>query len=337
MFAVADDLLPLLTVLAFTLALATIAEGQAVLAIETIGLGLCGVAVIGPRLRRQSLPAWVPDVPRLTIAVANVFVDNPTPQRTAAELVHSGVEVIVINELTDRFLECIDELGGDVWFPHRIVDVGGDPEYTTAVFSRRPFGEGSGVVVAPVSLRLIRAEFDVDGTPLTLLATHLEANIGRGGHPRWRGGGCVARRRRRTSLEPHDHRRRPQLVDRPASARRPARARLHRRPRGARPRARPVAEARAARSARRVRRGGARRPSAHGRRRAGGRDHAAARCRAATICRSRPPSRCGAPPPTARPISSARGRRPRRRGSATPRAARRGRSASSTRCRACTR
>ncbi|HEY1738476.1 MAG TPA: endonuclease/exonuclease/phosphatase family protein, partial [Acidimicrobiia bacterium] len=151
-----------------------------------IGLGLCGVAVIGPRLRRQSLPEWVPDAPRLTIAVANVFVGNPTPQRTAAELVHSGVEVIVVNEVTDRFLECIDELGGDVWFPHRIIDHDGHPEYTTAVFSRRAFGAGSGLVVAPASLRVIRAHFDLDGTPLTLLATHLEANIERGAHPRWR-------------------------------------------------------------------------------------------------------------------------------------------------------
>ncbi len=185
-FAVADDLLPVLTLLALTLALATLAEGQSVLAIEAIGLGSWGIAVFAPRLRRQSPPAWVPHAARLSIAVANVFVDNPTPQRTAAELVHSGVDVIVVNELTDRFLQCVDELGGDVWFPHRIVDGGGDPEYVTAVFSRLPFGSGSCVMVLPGPLRVIRAHLDVDGTPLTLLATHLEANIERGGHPRWR-------------------------------------------------------------------------------------------------------------------------------------------------------
>jgi endonuclease/exonuclease/phosphatase family metal-dependent hydrolase len=129
----------------------------------------------------------VRSAPRLTIGVANVFVDNRTPQRTAAELVHSGVDVMVVNEMTDRFLECIDDLGGNVWFPYRIVDSGADPEYATAVFSRFPLGDGSGVMVAPGPLRMIRAELAVDGAPpLTLIATHLEANIERGGHTRWR-------------------------------------------------------------------------------------------------------------------------------------------------------
>ena len=185
-FAVADDLLPLLTVLALTLAMATLAEGQSVLAIETIGLTVCGVALLAPRLRRSPLPAWVANAPRITLGLANVFVDNVTPQRAAAELVHSGVDVLVVNELTERFLAQIDELGGEVWFPYRIVDHGGDPEYTTAVFSRFAFGQGSGVVVAPGPLRVVRAELDVRGVPLTLLATHLEANIERGGHARWR-------------------------------------------------------------------------------------------------------------------------------------------------------
>ncbi len=184
--AVADDLLPVLIVVSLMLALATMAEDQTVLAIETLGLGLCGLALFAPRMRRDAVPSWVPDAPRIAIAQANVFVDNPTPQRTAAELIHSGVDVIVVNETTERFLACVDELGGDVWFPYRIVDLDGDPEYLTSVFSRTPFGDGSGVMVVPGGLRVVRAELDVDGTPLTVLATHLEANIERGGHPRWR-------------------------------------------------------------------------------------------------------------------------------------------------------
>jgi endonuclease/exonuclease/phosphatase family metal-dependent hydrolase len=185
-FAVADDLLPGFTLLAVTLALATLAEGQTVLALEAIGLAGCGLALFAPRFRRDPLPAWVRTAPRLTIGVANVFVDNPTPHRTAAELVHSGVDVLVLNEVTDRFLESIDDLGGNVWFPHRIVDRGADPDYTTAVFSRLAFAEGSGVVVVPGPLRTVRVVIDVDGAPLQLIAMHLEANLERGGHPRWR-------------------------------------------------------------------------------------------------------------------------------------------------------
>ena len=94
--------------------------------------------------------------------------------------------MIVVNEVTDRFLVCVDELGGNVLFPHRIIDIEGDPEYITGVFSRLPFQDGSGVVVAPGRLRIVRADLDVDGAPFVLLATHLEANLERGGHPRWR-------------------------------------------------------------------------------------------------------------------------------------------------------
>ena len=82
--AVADDLLPLLLLLMLMLVVTTIVEGQSVLAIETLGLSAWGVALFAPRLRRDSLPPWVPEAPRIAIAVANVFVDNPTPQRTAA-------------------------------------------------------------------------------------------------------------------------------------------------------------------------------------------------------------------------------------------------------------
>jgi endonuclease/exonuclease/phosphatase (EEP) superfamily protein YafD len=156
-----------------------------VLAIEAFGLGLCGLALIAPRLHRDALPGWTRDAPRITIGVANVLAYNPTMQRTAAELVHSGVDVLVINEVTDTLLALVDDLGGSIWFPHRIIDTGAHPLYTTAVFSHRPFGASSGVaVVGP--LRMIRAELDVDGVPLTLVATHLEANLEPGGHARWR-------------------------------------------------------------------------------------------------------------------------------------------------------
>ncbi len=183
-FAVADDLLALVTLLALTLLCATMAEGQSVLAVEAAGLTACGIAVIGPRMRRDPQPAWVAAAPRLVIGVANVFVDNPTPMRTAAELVHSGADVLVLNEVTRDFLACIDEMGGAVWFPHRVVDRGAEPEYATAVFSRLAFDDTEVTVAGP--LRLIRVVASFSGTSFTLFATHLESNLESGGHDRWR-------------------------------------------------------------------------------------------------------------------------------------------------------
>ncbi len=183
--ALAYDALPLLLGLAWVVLAAALLGRQWTLA----GVAACVCAehllLVVPRTMADRTPHWVRDAPRLTMVVANVFVDNATPDDAARQLVQCDADVIVIVEATRHFMARFDRLGGDTAFPHRVDDPDDDSDYAVAIAGRRPFGARSDVRdVGP--LRLAVAEVDVHGVPTLVAALNPMAAVDPGGFDTWK-------------------------------------------------------------------------------------------------------------------------------------------------------
>jgi endonuclease/exonuclease/phosphatase (EEP) superfamily protein YafD len=178
------DLLPLLVLGSAGVVVAAVVEQQWPLVVEAAILTGAGVAAFVPRLVATEAPTWTADAPEFVVASANVFAGNRTPLRTAAVLLATDADVIVMNEASDDFMANFDAIGGATHMPFRVVDRGAATEYRTVIASRRPLMAGSGVVVVG-GLRMAQARVEVGSAPVTVLGIHLRAAVERHGHSRW--------------------------------------------------------------------------------------------------------------------------------------------------------
>jgi endonuclease/exonuclease/phosphatase (EEP) superfamily protein YafD len=185
LLAIACDSLPLFGVAAVIVAAAAALEAQWVLLAESALLVVAVGAILVPRARLDRAPDWTASAPELTIAVANVFVDNRVPRLAGERLAAEDADVVVLNEAGDRVLDAIDGTGAAAAYPFRIVDHATTDDYRVAVLSRHAFVGASGRVDRG-PLRVVRADVAVGDELLTIVAVHLRAAIERGGHARWR-------------------------------------------------------------------------------------------------------------------------------------------------------
>jgi endonuclease/exonuclease/phosphatase (EEP) superfamily protein YafD len=181
--AILIDSLPLFAAAGVIVVVAALLESQWLLAFEAAILTALVAVTILPRARRDAEPRWTTTSPHVRITVANVFVANRTPQRTAASLLDSDADVIIINEASPRFVECLDVVGAARRYPFRLIDMEESEDYRVAMLSRRAFLQSDVMTVGP--LRAARAVIDLDGTALTVVGLHLRAAIERGGQARW--------------------------------------------------------------------------------------------------------------------------------------------------------
>jgi len=184
--AVAYDLLPLLLLLAPAIATVAWASGHLLLGSAGAALSGYGAVLVLPRLFANRRPSWAETAPRFELAVANVYVDNPTPRAAAEQLVACGADVIVIAEATPAFMDHFDAAGGDQSYPHRVTDPTDQSDYAVAIVAREPLGERSQVLsLGP--LRLALAEVDVDGVATMVLALNPMSSFDPHGQVTWKG------------------------------------------------------------------------------------------------------------------------------------------------------
>ena len=130
-------------------------------------------------------PRWAKHAPRLEIIVANVFVDNKTPDDAARQLVEAAADVVIIVESMAPFMAIFDEVGGKDTYPFRVSDPDDDSDYAVTLASKAELGPGSRMeIVGP--LRLAIAELDVEGAPMTIVALNPMATVDPGGHETWK-------------------------------------------------------------------------------------------------------------------------------------------------------
>ena len=183
--AVAYDVLPLLLVLAPVIAVVGWASGHLLLAGASALLTVYQAVLVVPRLIPSRLPEWSKIAPCFQLAVANVFVDNPTARAAADQLVACGADVIVIAEATPQFMLHFDAAGGNTTYPHRVTDPTDHSDYAVAIVARQSVGEGSGIMEAG-RLRLALAEVDVEGTTTTIVALNPMSSFDPDGQAIWK-------------------------------------------------------------------------------------------------------------------------------------------------------
>ena len=143
--AVAYDVLPLVLFVAPVIAVSAVITGHLLLAGAAGALIVYHTVLVVPRMVSDRIPAWAKAAPRFRLLVANVYVDNPTPQAAAAQLVGSDADVIVIAEATPEFMSCFDAAGGNDSHPLRVIDPTDTSDYAVAIASRLPLRDSSGV------------------------------------------------------------------------------------------------------------------------------------------------------------------------------------------------
>jgi endonuclease/exonuclease/phosphatase (EEP) superfamily protein YafD len=183
--AVAYDVLPLVLFLAPVIAVAAVITGHLLLAAVGAALTVYHAWLVIPRLVSQRVPSWAPPAPHLRMAVANVYVDNPTPEAAARQLTESDADVIVIAEATPKFMGIFDSAGGDTSHPHRVSDPTDTSDYAVAIASRLPLGSGS-AVRSMGELRLAVAEVEVGGILTTIAALNPRSTFDDDGQETWK-------------------------------------------------------------------------------------------------------------------------------------------------------
>jgi endonuclease/exonuclease/phosphatase (EEP) superfamily protein YafD len=149
-------------------------------------LSIYYLVLVLPRLvPERKNAAWAATAPRVRLAVANVYVDNPTPGDAAGQLVSCDADVIVIAEATPKFVGVFDDVGGREAYPHRLNDPNDTSDYAVLIASRVPLGEKSRIQkVGPLTLAL--AEVCVEDITVTVATLNPMATLDPDGHTIWK-------------------------------------------------------------------------------------------------------------------------------------------------------
>lgn len=141
------------------------------------------LVIVVPRRIARRRPDWALDAPSVTIAVANVLVDNRTPQVAAAALAATGADLIVVNEHNDTFRAIFATEPG---YGYRtVVDDGATaPDYAVAVAARRVEPAAADLVDLGV-MRVARVDVPVGSETLAVIGVHLAAITDSHGYRLW--------------------------------------------------------------------------------------------------------------------------------------------------------
>lgn len=183
--AVAYDALPYLLVAAWVIGGLALLTGHWLLAIAAAGLCVFHVHLLVPRLTTARTPSWVARAPRVRVGVANVYVDNETPDSAARQLVAAAVDVVVLVESTARFMRVFDDNGGGTAYPNRVSDPDDESDYAVTIATPHTLGPRSEFRQLG-ELRLAIADIDVDGTSTLVVALNPMATVDPGGHMMWK-------------------------------------------------------------------------------------------------------------------------------------------------------
>lgn len=180
--ALAQDSLPLALFAVWIVLAAAVLGRRWVLAGAAGTLGVLHVAVLVSALAGADAPDWIEAAPRLRVAVANVYVDNDTPEQAAAALLGVDADVLVVVESTIDFLAILDAQGGGERYPHR-VSGGIAPDYLVTIASRVPIDTGT--VEVGTSSFAPQAFLTCGTTRLELVGVNPAAAVDPGGYELW--------------------------------------------------------------------------------------------------------------------------------------------------------
>jgi endonuclease/exonuclease/phosphatase (EEP) superfamily protein YafD len=183
--ALGYDALPILLVSAWFVAIAALLTRHWLLGLVAGGLCVFHVQLVVPRMISARLPRWAKHAPTLDIVVANVYIDNKTPEDAARQLVAAAADVVILVESTPAFLAILDGAGGSDAYPHRVTDPDDDSDYAVTLASKHELGPRSRMAtIGPLVLAI--GDIDVEGTSTLVVALNPMATVDPGGHETWK-------------------------------------------------------------------------------------------------------------------------------------------------------
>jgi endonuclease/exonuclease/phosphatase (EEP) superfamily protein YafD len=183
--AVGYDALPLLLLAAWVVMIAALVTRHWLLAAVGAVLSLYHLSIVVPRMLAARVPRWAKRAPVLDIVVANVFIDNKTPEAAARQLVTTSADVVIVVESTTAFMKMFDDVGGSEAYPHRVSDPDDHSDYAVTITCKREPGPRSQMTtIGP--LRLAIADVDVDGISTLVVGLNPMATVDPGGHETWK-------------------------------------------------------------------------------------------------------------------------------------------------------
>ncbi len=182
--AVGFDALPILLASAWIVVIAALLTRHWLLAVVAGSLCAYHVMLVVPRLISERVPRWARHAPTLDIVVANVYIDNKTPDDAARQLVAAAADVVVVVESTPSFLAILDGVGGEI-YPHRVTDPDDHSDYAVTLASKHELGPRSRMTtIGP--LRVAIADIEVAGTSTLVVALNPMATVDPGGLETWK-------------------------------------------------------------------------------------------------------------------------------------------------------
>jgi endonuclease/exonuclease/phosphatase (EEP) superfamily protein YafD len=183
--AVAYDVLPILLLAAWVVTIAALVTRHWLLAVVGAILVVYHLLLVVPRLVAARVPRWAKRAPTMDIVVANVFIDNETPDDAARQLIATSADVVIVVESTASFMASFDEAGGSSAYPNRVSDPDDHSDYAVTVASKHELGARSRMTtIGP--LRLAIADVDVQGINTLVVALNPMATVDPGGHETWK-------------------------------------------------------------------------------------------------------------------------------------------------------
>jgi len=196
--ALAYDALPILLVGAWIVVAPALITRHWLLGGVAGSLCLYHLHLITPRFRAVPTPRWVEGAPTFRLCVANVYVDNPTPDEAARAVIDTDAEVLILVESTPAFMRHFDSAPGADRYRFRVADPGDTSDYAVTIASRIELAEGSGPEHHG-ELRVMRAVVPIESpggrTTVTIFGINPMATVDVGGYRTWR---SQLRRLRRT-------------------------------------------------------------------------------------------------------------------------------------------
>lgn len=182
--AVVEDAQIWLLTIAWVVLVVALVNGWWYVAAGAALLAAYHVALVVPRVVANRVPGWVAAAPRAHLVVANVFIDNKTPDALARELIARDGDVVVIAEWNSAFASAFDAAGGRERYAHRVLDPADTSDYAVAVLSRHELGPSSEMIERG-PLKVAQATITVGSEQLMIIALNPMAAVDPGGFDEW--------------------------------------------------------------------------------------------------------------------------------------------------------
>ena len=129
-------LVPLTVLASAVIGVAAIVTGHPLLAITGAIVVVLSIPLFLPKLIPDPSRHHTTNGPSFSVALANLYFDNPEPDDAINQLIEANADILVMTELSVDLLDRFDRLGGAQRYPSRVHPEPVEGEYAVGIFSQ---------------------------------------------------------------------------------------------------------------------------------------------------------------------------------------------------------